>query len=619
MTTRSPSITIFVTILILIGVVFSIGILSAFTFSESKDVLLSHDLESRNHSESSLIAFYSLMDRDLTLFDDFFSDQLKDSFSPFLDAYNRSGGDPQKIDLAGLKTQLGGETDLYVIDANDQVIATTYTHDLGMNLSEFTGFSKTLAKMRNGSGYYADRVTREMDTGIFRKYAYYPTPDHQYLLELGLSATVFEARRNVSFVSTGQQVLAENPSLKSIRVFNIYGEQIGDRSFRVGPEVAGILKQMVANRSTLELRDAANATLTRYRFVDLKNPIYASDPSLVIEFVYSTSLIDNALSRLTLEHLLIGLLALALGVIFASGLSVLVVRPIRQIIGDVEAIASGNLNHPIGKVWMEEFAALRESIHLMVERLKEQMDLITQQNEVLEARVEMRTRQLIQSNEEVNLYLDIMTHDINNALTVALGSAEMLGEMIPPGHPPEQEHRLDRIRKAIQKSIGIIARVSMISRVHNAEIPLSEIPLDPEVMDAIGHYPDASIDFTVTSLVVCADQFLSEVFVNLFGNSLKFGGADTRVWVVIEDGGEEVTISVEDNGPGISDQTKSTIFGRYARGEEQVSGSGLGLFIVASLVARYGGRVWVDDRVPGSPGEGSAVRFTLPHYCLQEE
>jgi signal transduction histidine kinase len=618
MTSRSPPITIIISMLILVGVVLSIGILSGFTYNEARSVLVTHDQETRNYAESGLIGSYTLMDRDLTLFDDFFSDSLKNSFPIFLDAYNRSGGDPQKIDLDALKEQLGGHIDLYVIDDHDQVIATTYTHDLGMNLSQFTGFSETLVKMRNGSGYYADRVTREQDTGIFRKYAYYPTPDHRYLLELGLNDAGFMARRNVSFVKTAQQVQADNPSLVSVRTFNIYGEQIGDRDVKVNPGLNELLNQVIANRSTLEVRDSANATLTRFRFVDLKNPVYASDPSLVIEFVYTTRPLDEALFRLTLEHLLIGLLALVLGAIFASGVSVLVVRPIRQIIGDVEAIANGNLNHPIGKVWMVEFDALRQSIHLMVNRLKEQVNQITQQNEVLEARVEMRTRQLVQSNEEVHLYLDIMTHDINNTLTVALASADMLNEMLPPDHPTEHKVKVNRITTAIQKSVGIIARVSMISRVHDSDIPLGEISLDHEVLDAIGHYPDASIEYAETSLLVCADQFLSEVFVNLLGNSLKFGGPDVRVRVAVEVGEEEVTISVEDNGPGISDLTKPKVFGRFARGEGQGSGSGLGLFIAASLVARYGGRIWADDRVAGSPEEGAAIRFTLLRHCYEE-
>ncbi|WP_440949986.1 ATP-binding protein [Methanosphaerula subterraneus] len=618
MTSRSPPITIIITMLILIGVVLSIGILSVFTYTEARSVLLTHDLETRDYAESNLIGSYTLMDRDLTLFDDFFSTRLENSFPPFLDAYNCSGGDPQRIDLNVLKGELGGDIDLYVIDDHDRVIATTYTHDLGMDLSQFNGFSKTLAKMRNGSGYYADRVTREQDTGIFRKYAYYPTPDHRYLLELGLEDSGFMARKNVSFVKTAQQIQVDNPSLVSVRTFNIYGDQIGEREFQVDPELRRQIDLVIANRSTFEVRDAANATLTRFRFVDLKNSIYASDPSLVIEFVYTTRPLDEALFRLSLEHLLIGLLVLTLGAIVASGISVLVVRPIRQIIEDVEAIANGNLNHPIGKVWMVEFDALSQSIHLMVDRLKQQMDQITHQNEVLEARVGMRTRQLVQSNDEIHLYLDIMTHDINNALTIALGSAEMLDEMLPLDHPNEHKIKVDRIRNGIQKSIGIIARVSMISRVHDTDIPLSEISLDREVMDAIGHYPDASIEYTRTSLQVCADQFLSEVFVNLFGNSLKFGGPDARVWVLVEAGEEEVTISVEDNGPGISDWAKSEIFGRYARGEGHGSGSGLGLFIAASLVARYGGRIWVDDRVASSPELGTALRFTLHRHCFEE-
>jgi len=56
---------------------------------------------------------------------------------------------------------------------------------------------------------------------------------------------------------------------------------------------------------------------------------------------------------------------------------------------------------------------------------------------------------------------------------------------------------------------------------------------------------------------------------------------------------------------------KKRLFTRFERGMARGSGQGLGLFIVRTLVARYGGRVSIEDRVPGHPKEGAAFRFTL--------
>ena len=73
----------------------------------------------------------------------------------------------------------------------------------------------------------------------------------------------------------------------------------------------------------------------------------------------------------------------------------------------------------------------------------------------------------------------------------------------------------------------------------------------------------------------------------------------------------EVRVSVEDTGPGVPNGIKKRLFARFERGLGHGRGEGLGLFIVRTLVERYGGKVRVEDRVPGRPEEGAAFRFTL--------
>jgi len=56
---------------------------------------------------------------------------------------------------------------------------------------------------------------------------------------------------------------------------------------------------------------------------------------------------------------------------------------------------------------------------------------------------------------------------------------------------------------------------------------------------------------------------------------------------------------------------KATLFRRFKKGEGALAGAGLGLYICRMLIERYSGKIWVDDRVPGEPGRGAAIRFTL--------
>jgi len=111
--------------------------------------------------------------------------------------------------------------------------------------------------------------------------------------------------------------------------------------------------------------------------------------------------------------------------------------------------------------------------------------------------------------------------------------------------------------------------------------------------------------------VIMADQLLPEVFTNLIGNAIKFGGPTVKVTIRVEESGDDVLVSIEDTGPGIPDEMKEAVFMRFGKNRSRKSGQGLGLYITRMLIERYGGRIRVDDRVPGHPECGAAFRFSL--------
>lgn len=209
--------------------------------------------------------------------------------------------------------------------------------------------------------------------------------------------------------------------------------------------------------------------------------------------------------------------------------------------------------------------------------------------------------------EEANLYLDIMGHDINNANTVALCYADMLEGTLSG----KEKEMVRKMRAGVCRSIGIIRNVSTIRVLHSSEPVLKAIDLDSVIRSEIGNHPDSKIAYGGTGAIVAADELLSEVLANLIGNSIKFGSPDVDIGIKVLEEGDLVTVSVEDTGPGVPDAEKPLIFSRLVRGNRKASGKGLGLYIVRMLVERYGGRVWVEDRLPGSPEAGAVFRFTL--------
>ena len=209
--------------------------------------------------------------------------------------------------------------------------------------------------------------------------------------------------------------------------------------------------------------------------------------------------------------------------------------------------------------------------------------------------------------QKANLYLDIMAHDINNVNTAALGYAEILAEM-SEGKNRDFAQRLEIL---VGQSVEIIKNVSTIRRIQEGGGTIRPVALEPVIQSEVGHFPSATVHFTGTSARVLADDLLPEIFTNLIGNAVKFGGPKVEVWISVRENGEWVDVEVSDNGPGIPDDLKPKIFHRFQRGPSRKSGRGLGLYITRMLVVHYGGEIRAGDRVPGQPGHGAAIRFTL--------
>jgi len=211
-----------------------------------------------------------------------------------------------------------------------------------------------------------------------------------------------------------------------------------------------------------------------------------------------------------------------------------------------------------------------------------------------------------QAHREANLYLDILTHDIGNTENVSNLYTELLIDTLDG----EAGAHLQKLQQSIRKSIEILATVGKIRKIHRGALALGPSDLDAVIQEEVGHYPDSSIRYESTPYRVQADALLPEIFANLIGNAVKHGGPGVAITIRIEEKDGLVRVSVEDTGPGIPDDQKEAIFHRYEQQKRGV-GEGLGLYLVQILVERYGGRVWVEDRVPGHPEQGAAFRFTL--------
>ena len=140
-----------------------------------------------------------------------------------------------------------------------------------------------------------------------------------------------------------------------------------------------------------------------------------------------------------------------------------------------------------------------------------------------------------------------------------------------------------------------------------------------EAVSGYSGLPDRHISIGYTPVHGCfvsANPLLKDIFNNLLDNAVKHCHDPVNIEVAVDavdhEKGRYFRVAVEDNGCGIPDDKKSVIFNRLKRGDTKARGTGLGLYIVRTLVEGFGGLVKVEDRVPGDQTKGARFVVCLP-------
>jgi signal transduction histidine kinase/HAMP domain-containing protein len=321
-------------------------------------------------TEQNIQGSFFYKDATSSLFDNILNEKMKAGLLTLVKEYETAGADPALMNITRVRQELGPEYDVYVIDESGIIIRTTYGPELGMDFRSIPSFYQYLEKIRHQEGFFPDRIVREFKgAGKFRKYAYMPTPDHRYILELGLQGeNLIPVSPAADEQGTIARITSVNPYIESFRVFNAVGRKTDDNTVPEEPALAAV-SLAIRTRSNIEIPDPGHARIIRYVFVDLQKDQYGSDTSRVVEITYSTKMIDDALARLLHFHLLVAVFAILLGCLLALFISRRVTRPIQEIVSDADSIAHGNLTHHIRPMDNSEFAVLGTTINTMVDSL----------------------------------------------------------------------------------------------------------------------------------------------------------------------------------------------------------------------------------------------------------
>jgi serine phosphatase RsbU (regulator of sigma subunit) len=316
----------------------------------------------------------------LGLIDEEMNPSLNSSLVLFRDVYVQSGSDPEKMDLAALRDRIApsyeGDVNLYIFNADGVIASSTLPEMKGVDFRNYPDFYRELTRIRLGSAFAADPVVRSVqnanDTsvrGTMRKFAYLPTPDHRYVLEVGVESPEFsDVRARLSYQEMAERLLSVNPDLAGIRIFDFYGNAAATAG-TPGDDGNRYALQAIADRAGFPVSDTVNGTETRYIFVDLRNPEAASDMSVVVELRFSTTRLGTALRGLVAHYLVIAIGAILMGVLLAFAMFRRLTRAIGAIVEDVGIVAEGDLGHAIRSVDTAEFARLESGINTMIGKI----------------------------------------------------------------------------------------------------------------------------------------------------------------------------------------------------------------------------------------------------------
>jgi PAS domain S-box-containing protein len=223
---------------------------------------------------------------------------------------------------------------------------------------------------------------------------------------------------------------------------------------------------------------------------------------------------------------------------------------------------------------------------------------------------------LKEAKARAELYLDLMSHDINNLNQIGMGFLELALDTLELDEAGRE--MITRPLEAMKSSSTLISNVRKIQRIQAGNLERHRISLADMIRRLIPRYArtaERQIEITLTGddCQVMANDLLEDVLANLIGNAVRHSEGPLTVGIGLAlaqiDGRDFCRIAIEDDGPGIPDAVKAGLFQRQSG---KPGGHGLGLYLVRSLVDDFGGRVRVEDRVPGDYRKGSRFVVELP-------
>jgi signal transduction histidine kinase/ligand-binding sensor domain-containing protein len=244
--------------------------------------------------------------------------------------------------------------------------------------------------------------------------------------------------------------------------------------------------------------------------------------------------------------------------------------------------------------------------------------------ELANAELQERNAQLQALNQEKNEFLGIATHDLKNPLAAIRMTVSLVQKYYDRMTKEEVQDRLSAVETSSERMTSIITNLLDINAIESGKfnVSLENIEINDLALKMVDEYRERAsaknivIHYSCSSAPIHAfadKNVVMEVLDNLISNAVKYSPHGRNVYVRLKTSTEAVHIEVQDEGPGLSEDDKSKLFGKFTRlsarptaGEHS---TGLGLSIVKRMVEAMNGRVWCESEL----SMGAMFCVDLPH------
>jgi signal transduction histidine kinase len=215
-----------------------------------------------------------------------------------------------------------------------------------------------------------------------------------------------------------------------------------------------------------------------------------------------------------------------------------------------------------------------------------------------------RTEALARSNNELEQFAYVVSHDLQQPLSVVSSYLEMLGDSIRDRLENEEESYLDRAAASavrVQEMVDAVLGFARVDSRGGDYVPVDLGAVLEQVKSELWkEITVAKAEITNDSLptVIADESQMEQLLQNLVSNALKFSGSPpAEIHLSAEESESEWTISVRDSGIGIDPEASDRIFVMFQRlhTEKEIPGTGIGLAICKRIIDRHGGRIWVES------------------------